>query len=158
MLIKNKLVILDKITALAEYTNTRASIAYVGNLFRLGADKGGLTEWLVLTDEEATAQCKDYIIDNLWAFNVDFIIKHIDFSDDDCTIVRRDTSQAIKQMQEKQCEGCNLIIKKLLANNLDKFIDDAIATDGRGHFLAMYDGKEHTKEVKGITYFIYRMN
>ena len=35
---------------------------------------------------------------------------------------------------------------------IDKFVDDAIDTDGRGHFISSYDGEE----VEAEEYFIYR--
>jgi hypothetical protein len=38
--------------------------------------------------------------------------------------------------------------------DIEKFINEAIASDGRGHFISYYDGHEH--EENGL--FIYRLN
>lgn len=39
----------------------------------------------------------------------------------------------------------------------EKWKKDA-SFDGRGHYLASYDGEEHEEEVNGTTYYIYRIN
>ena len=38
--------------------------------------------------------------------------------------------------------------------SMDEFIEDAISSDGRGHFLSPYDGEENEEG----DYFIYRIN
>jgi hypothetical protein len=59
-------------------------------------------------------------------------------------------------MQEKCCEGCNDFFKAIIKGTcgLDKFVEDAIEADGRGHFLAYYDGEENEQG----DCFIYRVN
>ena len=40
----------------------------------------------------------------------------------------------------------------------DKFAEDAITIDGRGHIIASYDGYEHEIMFNSTWYFIYRIN
>ncbi len=105
----------------------------------------GRQEYLVLDDEESEAKCKEQILDSLWAFNADFIIYH--------TNLPYESIEMIKNYQETKCEDCNETIKALITD-LDKFVEDAISSDGRGHFLATYDGEEPQID----EYFIYRTN
>jgi len=107
-------------------------------------------EYLVLTDSEADERTKEYILESLWAFNTDFICGFIgDFT----------CNESIQEMQAKQCEGCNNIIRRLIGeDNLDDFVGQAISADGRGHFLNHYDGDEHEHSFAGVLYFIYQTN
>lgn len=102
-------------------------------------------EYLVLTDEEANEEVKKEIKNTLWAFNSDFIIDHsrIEYSDSIC--------ETLNKIQGELCEGCQEFIEALI-EDFDDFCDDAISSDGRGHFLSYYDGNEN--EQNG--YFIYR--
>ena len=106
------------------------------------------SEYLVLTDEEADEQAKTEIKNNLWAFVPKFIIEHM-------AGVRYSESleDAISQMQTSLCEKANDIIAAMV-DDVEEFCDDAIAADGRGHFIAWYDGKEIETE----NFFIYRIN
>ena len=111
-------------------------------------------EYLVLTDEEADQMAKEYILESLWAFNASFLT---DYMPSLAHVPSREIEEfemRLKNMQEEMCESCNSIIKGLIGQDIDKFITDAIACDGRGHFLATYDGDEN--ECEG--YFIYRIN
>ena len=38
--------------------------------------------------------------------------------------------------------------------DFDDFIDDAVSSDGRGHFISRYDGDENEQD----GYYIYRCN
>ena len=102
-------------------------------------------EYMVLTDDEADEKAKQYIRDSLWAFNSTFITNYMDVEI---------PSKYIKKMQEDMSESCNEIMYGLVKNNYDKLVTDAIASDGRAHFMSTYDDKE--EEVGG--FFIYRMN
>ncbi len=42
--------------------------------------------------------------------------------------------------------------------DIDAAAQDAVDTDGRGHFLSGYDGEENDIDINGTTYFIYRTN
>ena len=101
----------------------------------------GQDSYLVLTDEEATEKCKEYIKETLWAFRPEFIHEYVSID--------------IKSLEKisELCENANPIIEKLLGENLDEFIESAINCDGRGHFLSSYDGEEHQED----DYFIYKL-
>lgn len=59
-------------------------------------------------------------------------------------------------MQENCCESCNEFIRALIDGTcgIDEFVREAIMSDGRGHFIATYDGEENEQD----EYFIYRVN
>ena len=100
-------------------------------------------EYMVLTDEEADEAATDYILDSVWAFNTWFLVSHLPdgFSED-----------IVKRLQET-CESCNEALKSALIDE-DKFVSDAIAADGRGHFLSGYDGYENEQTVDGETFYL----
>lgn len=106
----------------------------------------GSAEYLVLTDDEADAKCRDAILDSVWAFRAEFLVSHFPdgLSVDDINRLRGD-----------RCEDVNGAFLALIADK-DHFVSDAISTDfyGRGHFLAGYDFEEH--DVDG--FYIYRVN
>jgi hypothetical protein len=100
--------------------------------------------YLVRTDEEADEAVKEYIKESVWAFNADFICGY-----------GSPLVPMVKAYQEKECEGANGAILELITD-LDDFVQRAINTDGRGHFLSSYDGEENEETVNGETYYIYR--
>lgn len=110
----------------------------------------GNQEYLVLTDQEADEKAGEYIEESLWAFNTGFIIDHMEQGEG---FDYRATEESIKLIQEKQCESANPVIKALIAD-IGEFIEDAIGADGRGHFLAGYDGEENEEG----DFYIYRIN
>jgi len=97
---------------------------------------------LILFDDEANEYCTRYILETLWAFNPDFITSHVgnDRIDDYDALIT-----SIRSIQE-QCEGANSAIKAMI-NDLDQFVQDAISSDGRGHFMNTYDGEEYETSV-----------
>lgn len=104
----------------------------------------------VYTDEEADEAVREYIEQSVWAFTPSFLQAHTGVSID-----------IIRQMQESMSEGANEAITAMI-KDFDDFVDDAIACDGRGHFLAPYDHEENyasfsNEEGKNVTYFIYRL-
>jgi hypothetical protein len=113
---------------------------YNENVFEYGSQ-----EYLVLTDWEADEMAKEQILDSLWAFNASFIVAHAKDG--------IDCEETIQLVQEKLCEDATPLIRALLKDE-DRFIQDAIAADGRGHFLSGYDGEENEEG----EYFIYRVN
>lgn len=106
-------------------------------------------EYVVLTAHEANERCKDYIRESLWAFNVDFLEAR-------CECVTYRTKKAVRKMQEELCEDANELIFAWI-DDFDTFVACAIVADGRGHFLAPYDGEEHEVCHNGETYYIYRI-
>jgi len=104
-------------------------------------------EYKVLTDDEADEEVKEYIQESVWAFNPSFLSAHAkDGIDED----------VFKVLSEK-CESSNEAVKSLI-KDFDDFVDDAVLSDGRGHFLSSYDGHEHEVEINGNYYYIYRIH
>lgn len=110
-------------------------------------------EYKVLTDDEADQEAKEYILESLWAFNAYFILEHTDFYRTAYDYECEEFAEALQQLQDRLGESANSIVKALIYD-LDEFVDDAIDTDGRGHFISYYDGKEN--EHNGL--YIYRTN
>ena len=94
-------------------------------------------DWLVLTEEEADNATGEYIQESVWAFNADFIADHANLP--------REAVDMIKGFQEAKSESANEVIASLIerGDGMKAFIEDAISADGRGHFLATYDGNEN---------------
>ena len=113
----------------------------------------GEWEYRVLTDEEADQACAQEISNSLWAFNASFIARMINMPE---------TEEMIKEFQFKKCEDANPAILRLVGDKLSTLIKEAILSDGRGHFLATYDGQEHEVRVPARfgneMVFIYRIN
>lgn len=107
-------------------------------------------DYLVYTDEEADEAVREYIEETVWAFSPSFLQAHTGVSSD-----------IIKEMQEKMSPSANQAITAMI-KDFDHFVDDAIACDGRGHFLATYDHEENFVTFQNglfedVTYFIYRV-
>ena len=88
---------------------------------------------VAISDEEADKAAAAYIKDSLWTFNTEFIINH--------SKLPQEATEMLRVFQENKCEGANETIAALI-EDMDEFISDAIAADGRGRFLSHYDGKE----------------
>lgn len=110
-------------------------------------------EYAVFTDEEADYATQSNILDSLWAFRPHFILRHTEFYGTSSVEDDEAFEEAIGELQTRLCERANPIIRALI-RNLDTFVRDAIDSDGRGHFIGLYDGEEH--EVGN--YYIYRIN
>ena len=105
----------------------------------------GNQEYMVLTDDEADEKVAEHIKDSVWAFNPSFLSSHSGID------------QEIFKLLQDKCESANESILKLI-KDFDDFVQDAIGTDGRGHFLSSYDGYENDHEHDNETYYIYRTN
>ena len=133
---------MTKIESLAQFLNCETSeisvSRYDENVFEHGRE-----EYLILTDSESDERVAESIKEFAWAFNPEFLAAHmtdIDASD-------------LKPIQEK-CESANPVILKLI-DDVEHFVNDAVLSDGRGHFLASYDGDEN--DLNG-GFFAYRLN
>lgn len=135
---------MDKIEELAKHLEVNKEdieiSSYNENLFILGKQ-----EYLVLTDKEANEITKQYIRDSAWAFNASFIIEH--------SKLPYEAEEMLKSFQSAKCESANETVLALI-EDFDTFVEDAISSDGRGHFLSQYDGEE----IETQNYFIYRCN
>jgi len=105
----------------------------------------GNEEYMILTDDEADEKVAEYIKETVWAFNPSFLSCHSGIDED-----------VFKLLQEK-CESSNEAILKLI-KDFDHFVEDAVSSDGRGHFLSSYNGEENEQEHNNETYYIYRTN
>jgi len=103
--------------------------------------------FLVLTDEEADEAAREAIRELVWAFRPEFVAGYVPEGID------ADTLRAI---QGERCEDANAPILALIeaGAGFDDFAADAIATDGRGHFLSQYDGEER----EAGEFYVYRTN
>ena len=113
-------------------------------------------EWLILTDEEAEEMTRDYIINELWSFNADFLMDHMDSVDLLNTRECGAFKKSLEKIQWNLCESSNPIVSALVGDNIDNLIEDAIEADGRGWFIGQYDGSEDSIEYDGVDYYIYR--
>lgn len=106
-------------------------------------------EYLIIDDDTANEKCKDYIQDNLWTFYPHFLSSETGFSEEIfeaiiCTDVEKDKNDAIYALIESGC-------------GIDNFVESAIRSEGRGHFLSSYNGYEielNTEE----TLYAYRLD
>ena len=105
----------------------------------------GNSEYFILTDDEADDKAKEYILDTVWAFTPEFLRSHSGIDE-----------SVFKCLQE-QCETANDPILRLI-KDVDHFVKDAIACDGRGHFISSYDGQESYENYANETFYIYRVN
>jgi hypothetical protein len=101
----------------------------------------------ILTDEEATERAIESIKQTLWAFNADFLAGE--------TGIDSSVFEAIQA--NGKCEDNNDAVESCI-DDIDEFVDAAIAADGRGHFMSSYDGEENEIEIDGETYYLYRTN
>ena len=108
----------------------------------------GKYEYLVCTDDEADERVKESIESSVWAFNPDFIIRH--------SKLPWEAVDMVEYFCRDKCESANETILALI-DDIDEFVSDAISTDGRGHFLSNYDGKENEQEFNGTYYYIYKI-
>jgi hypothetical protein len=111
------------------------------------------SEYRVLTESEANDAVREYITDSIWAFNTEFILRHASFYGSLSSWEAEQTEKALREMQGNMCEGCNALLLALI-EDIDAFIEDAVDCDGRGHFLATYDGEENEEG----DFLIYRIN
>lgn len=141
---KNKIKVeLDNKHALARFLDCEVDdITEDGN----GNFSTGREEYLVLTDEEADERAKEYILDSVWAFNYSFLCAH-------SGAIAEIPEKEYTEMAGKLCESFNKAALAMI-DDKDHFVSDAIACDGRGHFLSQYDGEENQEG----EYFIYRTN
>jgi hypothetical protein len=109
----------------------------------------GVGEYLVCSDELADEQAKAEILSTLWAFKPSFLAE----------MTKLDS--VVFEKLATLCEDSNTAIQTIIkvTCGLDYLVEQAITSDGRGHFLASFDGEEieyHTKS--GKTVYLYRCN
>jgi hypothetical protein len=108
-------------------------------------ETAGGQEWAVGTEAQVARAARENILDHLWAFRPEFIARYAGLDDR--------AVNALGEMMGKLSEDANPIVRKLIGSdrNLSKLVRDAISVDGRGHYLAQYDGHERdSDEVEGL--------
>ena len=110
-------------------------------------------DYLVLTDSEADEKTEEQIEQLLWAFNPSFLADVTGFD-----VLVFEAIQA-----NGKCESNNDAIRQLVGDKFNELVTDAIGADGRGHFLAGYDGEENEVNLHDYTgrneyFFVYRIN
>jgi hypothetical protein len=110
----------------------------------------GPGEWLVGTDEEADEFVREYIEDSLWAFLPAFL----------SSATGLDEKIFNAFVKAELCEDANEAIEALVKHTcgMDRFVDEAVTADGRGHFLSSYDGEEREIKVGDTYLYFYRVN
>lgn len=118
----------------------------------------GAREYLVVTEQEATEIIAEQIENELWAFHPEWLIRH--------TLLRNSAKfaaadyeavlQAFTAIQHHLMETCNPMLRGLIEATcgMPLFIEEAIAHNGRGHFLAPCDENEEKQD----DFYIYRMD
>lgn len=116
-------------------------------------------EYSVCTDDQATAEAAAEVADSLWAFRSEFLRNYVPALHNYVPALRDDRAcAAFDQMREVLCEDANELVRALVGDRFAELMSDAIAADGRGHFLASYDGAEREVNHDGQTFYVYRRN
>lgn len=146
----------NRIKALANFleveTNEIETSQYYDNGFSCGNQ-----EYLVLTDKEADEKAEEEITETLWAFKAEFIIQHCSTYEDMDIYEYQAAVESLQKVQERVCESLNPLVRALI-EDMDDFVEDAIMSDGRGHFISHYDGEENEELIDGTWYYIYRID
>jgi hypothetical protein len=105
------------------------------------------------TDEQAERAALSAARESLWAFNAVYIGGFLGLN--------MNQRKAVEKMQGELCEDAQEIIELLLGDRIDELLEDAVDTDGRGHFLSPYDSEETDGE--GVSpalegKLVYRIN
>lgn len=111
-------------------------------------------EWTVMSDSEADIEANEQVWYRAWAFTPSFLAAHMTGG--------KEVAEATESYRHENCENANESTQALIvaSSGKDHFIEDAIKTDGRGHFLSPYDGEELELEWRGdlAAFFAYRQN
>jgi hypothetical protein len=67
---------------------------------------------------------------------------------------------AVYSLLGEQCENSNDAVLTLIEKTcgFDEFARQVVLADGRGHFIANYDGEETEIEIDGEIHFVYRFD
>lgn len=116
----------------------------------------GVREYLVVTEQEAADIIAEQIENELWAFHPEWLIRHtlltVKLAPADYDAVLQAFTVVLHQLMET----CNPMLKALIEATcgMPLFIEEAIAHNGREHFLAPCDENEEKQD----DFYIYRMN
>ena len=146
----------EKIKALADFLEVETDEIETSQYYDNGFSYGN-QEYLVLTDKEADEKAEEEITESLWAFNADFILRHCSTYDEMGCYEFEQAEKSLRRAQEECCESLNPLVKALI-EDMGDFVEDAIMSDGRGHFISHYDGNEYEENIDGQWFYIYRVD
>lgn len=146
----------EKIRALANFLEVDENEIETSQYYDEGFSYGN-EEYLVLTDKEADKKAEEEIRESLWAFKADFIIRHTKNFEEMSDWEYKSAVESLKKAQESACESLNGLVYALI-DDIDDFVESAIMSDGRGHFISRYDGNENEELIDGTWYYIYRID
>lgn len=108
----------------------------------------GSESYAVGTDEDCDVAVISYLQDTLWACNGEFIAE--------CCGLPIEIGVILGKYGQENCEGANDALARLVNRTcgMEHLAKQAVAQDGRGHFLASYDGDEIEL---GESLFAYRI-
>ncbi len=64
----------------------------------------------------------------------------------------------VDEIEKAQTNGSYELLGELMLKNIDEVVDGYASADGYGHHFSHYDGSEHTIDVDGTTWYIFRVN
>lgn len=138
--------ITERVNALAKHLGIEASEIndQLCDHYGMTSFRADGCEYAIGNDDEATEAAKLNIKDSAWAFTPSFLSSFCDLPEEVFTCL------------QSKCEDANEPVLSLIAKSggFDKFADEAISCDGRGHFMSSYDGEENEQD----GYYIYRLN
>lgn len=101
--------------------------------------------YFVLTDQEADEYATSEIEDMLWAFDANWLAGY--------TGLNKAVFESLAGGYENSNEAIMALINN--AGSMSDFVQECMDADGRGHFVANYDGEEIELE---NDYYAYRVN
>ena len=113
-------------------------------------------EWLVLTDKEATAECRYEILRRAWDLPTCFLAEHMRTrcgSGPDAwelSMMKTGIDSEDKRLNESFLDWI------VNGSGLDTFVKDAIQEFGRGGILSTFDRVERMAEIGSNTFYIYK--
>jgi hypothetical protein len=107
-----------------------------------------LHRYHIMTDEHADEVVVECIRDSAWAFRPEFLE------------TMTEIPAAVYSLLGEQCENSNDAVLTLIEKTcgFDEFARQAVLADGRGQFIAHYDGEETEIEIDGEIHFVYRFD
>jgi sugar/nucleoside kinase (ribokinase family) len=102
----------------------------------------------IMTDEHADEVVVECIRDSAWAFRPEFLE------------TMTEIPAAVYSLLGEQCENSNDAVLTLIEKTcgFDEFARQVVLIDGRGQFIAHYDGEEIEIQIDGQPHFVYRFD
>lgn len=102
-------------------------------------------EYLIVNEEEREVEVRQYIAETLWAFKPSFL--------SDMTGLDIEVFEVLSELYERGNEAILKLVEA--ACGLGDLVEDAVMSDGYGHYLSPYDGEEIELE---NGYYAYRLS